>query len=336
MHRTENKSESKKLILIYLQELFLEKTNETHFIRMPEILSFLEKKNIYVERRTVYSALHLLDYSGFEIVGVKEKGGYKYHHPTRLFDTNELKILIDSVAASKYLTERKSKEVISKIKSLSSNFDSDLLNRNVLLSKRIKSMNDKVLKNLDYIYAAISTNTQISFQYMKWTPQKKLDFVRKGEVHYSSPFAVTLNDDNYYLISFDHKRQNIRHYRIDKMQSIKQTSEPREGLEHFRNFDIADYSKKTFGMFGGAEQTIQLQCINSLAGVFIDRFGKDIFIRPDFHNPDIFITRITVNVSPQFYAWLFGLGAGVKILSPDHIIEEYKAILKKTLELYND
>lgn len=334
--RREDTSISKKLILIYLIELFLNRTDKNHYIRMPEILSYLESKGISADRRTIYSAISLLDYAHFSIVGIQEKGGYKYHHPTRLFDTNELKVLIDAVAASKYLTERKSKELITKIKSLGSVYDYEPLNRNVLLNKRIKSMNDKVLKNLDIIHACISGNAQLSFKYMKWNPQKKLEYVRKGEIHCVSPFAVTLNDDNYYLIAFNHKYQSLRHYRIDKMQSIREIPEPREGLEYFRNFDITDYSRKTFGMFGGKEESIQLQCKNYLAGVFIDRFGQDVNIRPDFKNPDCFLVKISVNVSPQFYGWLFALGKDVKIISPESVITEYNNILMDTLSNYKN
>lgn len=332
---TKEKSESKKLIPIYLQQLFLEKTDKTHYIRMPEILSFLENRGIYADRRTIYAAISILNSADFEIVGVKEKGGYKYHHPKRLFDTNELKFLIDSVTASKFLTERKSKELIGKIKVLGSIYDHDLLNRNILLSKRIKSMNDKVLKNLDTIYSAISGNLQITFQYMKWTPEKKLTYVRKGELHSVSPFGVTLTDDNYYLIAFNSKYQNIRHYRIDKMRATKLSSDAREGFELFKNFNIAEYSKKTFGMFGGKEESIRLLCSNYLAGVFIDRFGEDVSIRPDLNNPDYFIARITVNISPQFYAWLFGLGTGVKILSPESVINDYKNMMESVLSNYD-
>jgi predicted DNA-binding transcriptional regulator YafY len=324
---------SKKLILIYLQQFFLEKTDATHYVTMKEILNFLESKDIYADRRTIYSAISLLDYVNFRIEGIPEKGNYKYHHTNRLFDTAELKILIDSVAASKYLTEKKSRELITKIKSLGCSFDSETLNRNILMRKKVKSMNDKVLKNLDIIYSAIHSNLQISFQYMKWTPQKKLDYVRKGELYLVSPFAVTLNDDNYYLISFDKKNQRLQHYRIDKMQTLNLTTEPREGIGLFKHFDIADYSLKTFGMFSGKEETVSIQCKNSLAGVFIDRFGTDC-IRPDFQNPNKFIARIKVNISPQFYAWLFGLGKDIKILSPDSVIEEYSSMLQKVMENY--
>lgn len=327
------KSESKKLIPLYLQKLFLEKTDKTHYIRMSDILSYLESKNIFADRRTIYAAISLLNYTDFEIIGVQEKGGYKYHHSSRLFNTNELKFLIDSVATSKFLTEKKSKELINKIKSLGSSFDAQSLNRNVLLSKRIKSMNDKVLKNLDYIYSAIAVNKQITFQYLQWNTQRKL--VLKSEKLYNvSPYAVSLTDDNYYLIAFDSKCNDLRHYRIDKMQAITVTNNARVGKELFQSFDIVDYSRKTFGMFGGKEETVTIEAANYLAGVFIDRFGESANIRPNFNNPDSFIVRIAVNISPQFFAWIFGLGKNVKIISPESIVNEYKTMIENVLTNY--
>ena len=330
-----SKSESKKLIPIYLMELFSYKTDESHYVRMPEILNFLESKGIFAERRTIYSAISILNSADFEIIGVQEKGGYKYHHPTRKFDTNELKFLIDSVAASKFLTEKKSKELINKIKSLGSVYDTEYLNRNILLSKRIKSMNDKVLKNLDILYAAINSNNQITFQYVRWTWQKKLIYLKGGNLFNASPYAISLFDDNYYLIAFDNQTKQLKHYRVDKMQTIKLLAKTRVGKEDFDNFDISEYAAKTFNMYGGKEEYIKLQCKNSLANVIIDRFGKNLIIRPDFDNPDYFIVGITINVSPQFYGWLFGLGADVKVLSPNSVIESYKKTAEKILSVYN-
>lgn len=307
------KSEIKKLILLYLQKLFLEKTDKTHYIRMSDILSYLERKNIFADCRTIYAAISLLNYTDFEIKGIQEKGGYKYHHSSQLFNTNGLKFLIDSVATSKFLTEKKSKELINKIKSLGSSFDAQSLNRNVLLSKRIKSMNDKILKNLDYIYYAIADNKQVSFQYLQWNTQRKL-ILKSEKLYIVSPYAVSLTDDNYYLIAFDSKSNDLRHYRIDKMQSITVTNTERTGKKLFQSFDIVDYSRKTFGMFGGKEETVTLEAANYLVGVFIDRFGESANIRQNFNNPDSFIVRITVNISPQFFAWVFGLGKNVKRL----------------------
>lgn len=327
------KSESKKLIPLYLQQLFLEKTDKSHYIKMPDILSHLETKGIYADRRTIYDAISLLNYIDFEIVKVKEKGSTKYHHPKRLFNRNELKFLIDSIAASKFLTNKKSKELINKVKSLGSDFDSLSLNRTVLLDKRIKSMNDKVFKNLDGIYAAIAANRQIAFQYLHWNPQRQL-VSKTGKEYIVSPFAVSLSDDNYYLISFDSNANELRHYRIDKMQSVIITEKERERKDLFQSFNIVDYSRKTFAMFGGKEETVTLEATNNLAGVFIDRFGEAAAIRPSKNNPDSFIVRITVNASPQFYAWVFGLGAGVKIISPESVIVDFINMTKSILKNY--
>lgn len=151
-------------------------------------------------------------------------------------------------------------------------------------------MNDKVFKNLENIYSAIASNSQITFQYLHWNPQREL-VSKKGKIYLVSPYAVTLTDDNYYLISFDSNAKELRHYRIDKMQSVKSTGEAREGQTLFQSFDIVDYSRKTFGMFGGKEEIVTIESANSLAGVFIDGFGEAASIRPNYNNPDSFIVR---------------------------------------------
>lgn len=326
-------SDSKKLIPIYLQKIFLEKTDKTHFIRMPEILTELEKKGVTADRRTIYTNISLLEAVDFHIEGVQEKGNYKYHLPERTFDSNELKILIDSVAASKFLTEKKSRELIKKLKTLGSTFDNESFNRRVLLDKRVKSMNDRIFKNLDSIYAAISTNSQITFQYMRWNPQRKFDLLRSGKEFAASPYAVSMNDDNYYLIAYDTRTKGLRHYRIDKMQSIKLTYEAREGKEHFEAFDMVEYSKKAFGMFAGKEETVSIEAPNQLAGVLIERFGDSVRIRPSLERKNFFVARMTVYTSIQFYGWLLGLGKDVKILSPDSVREEYIKYLNEAISV---
>jgi len=328
-------SDSKKLTLIYLQELFLDKTDSEHGITMPEILSYLEKKDIFVDRRTIYTDIKLLNYAGFEIIGKQGKGDYKYYHPSRLFNTNELKFLIDSVASSKFLTEKKSNQLIKKIKSLGSSFDNDVLNRGILVNKRIKNMNDKVLKNLDAIYLAIANNSQISFQYLRWNRNRTFYLLQNGNLFFTSPFAITLHDDYYYLISFDSREEKLKHYRLDKMQSIKLTFESREGLETFKAFDIADYSRKTFNMYGGKEETVSFELPNILAGVFYDRFGDAVHIRPNFDNPNTCFARVIVQVSPQFFAWVFGLGKNVHIISPQSVKDDYITSLENALNNYN-
>lgn len=324
-------SDSKKLIPIYLQKIFLEKTDKTHFIRMPEILAELEKKGVTADRRTIYTNISLLEAVDFHIEGVQEKGNYKYHLPERTFNSNELKILIDSVASSKFLTEKKSRELIKKLKTLGSTFDNESFNRRVLLDKRVKSMNDRIFKNLDSLYAAIANNSQVTFQYTRWNVQRKFDLLRSGKDFIASPYAISMNDDNYYLIAYDTRTKGLRHYRIDKMQSIKLTYESREGKEHFKTFDMVEYSKKAFGMFGGKEETITIEAPNRLVGVFIERFGDSARIRPNLDKKDFFIARITVYTSIQFYGWLLGLGKDVKIISPETVKEEYINTLNQAI-----
>ena len=168
---------------------------------------------------------------------------------------------------------------------------------------------------------------------MRWNSQRKLEPSSKGYTFIVSPCAVSLSDDNYYLIAFDGKSQELRHFRIDKMRTIKLTFEPREGKDVFKSFDIVDYSRKTFGMFSGKEETVTIEAPHRLAGVFIDRFGEAANIRKNFDNPDKFLVRIAVNVSPQFYAWIFGLGKDVKIISPEFVKEDF---IKTTTDILSN
>lgn len=327
-------SESKKLTLFYLQELFLEKTDATHYVRMPEIKKYLADRDIIVDRRTVYTDLKLLDYAGFEIVGVQEKGGYKYHHPSRTFSTNELKFLIDAIGVSRFLTDKKATELIAKVKELGSANERQSLNRHAVVGQRIKSMSDIVLKNLDKINEAISDNCKISFQYMRWTPEKTIELMNDGKDYVVSPFAVTLANDYYYLLAYDGEREEIHHYRVDKMKKISFLDEDREGKELYKAFNISDYSMKVFNMFHGKEETVSFEITRSLANVFIDRFGDTLSIRKNFDNPNTYIARATVMISPQFYAWVFGLGSSVKIISPKQVQSGFVDYLKKVERRY--
>lgn len=327
-------SESKKLTLYYLQELFLEKTDSTHYIRMPEIKKYLADRDIIVDRRTVYTDLKLLDYAGFSIEGIQEKGGYKYHHPSRTFSANELKFLIDAVGVSRFLTEKKAKSLIDKLKTLASYNERQLLKRHMIIGNRIKSMSDSVLKNLDKLNEAISNNKQISFQYSRWTPDRKIELMNAGNPYFVSPYAVTLSNDYYYLLAFDSDHNEIRHYRIDKMKSIIIQDSDREGIDLYKEFNISDYDLKVFGMYRGQEERVSFEISKHLANVFIDRFGDSVSIRKDFKNPNAYIARADVMISPQFYAWVFGLGADVKIVSPQTAKDGFVKYLEDIKVLY--
>lgn len=324
---TDEKSESKKLVPLYLIELFTQRTDKNHYIEIKDIISFLRQKKIFVDRRTIYAAISILNSTGFEIESIKGNGKCKYYLSKRAFTTAELKFLVDAIAASRFLTETKSKELIDKVKAMASDFDNELLNRNTLLSNRVKSMDEtiQVFNNLDQLHKAINNNNQITFQYYHYQTDKKL--YASDKKYIVSPYAVSLNNDNYYMIAFDSASQSLRHYRIDKMKYIRITDVAREGAEHFKGFNIAEYSKKTFNMYKGTENTVTFACDNSLVGVFIDRFGKDVSIRPDINNDKQFIVHANINVSPQFFGWVCGLGKSITILSPQSVIEDFKNFL---------
>ena len=175
---------------------------------------------------------------------------------------------------------------------------------------------------VDAIHNAISENRKICFQYFQWNVKKEMELRRDGAWYHISPWGLSWDDENYYLVGYDPDAGEIRHYRVDKMLHIRMSDEPREGKEHFRKLDMADYAKKSFGMFGGKEQTVKLLVDNSLAGVIIDRFGKEVMMIPV--DQEHFTVNVTVMVSSVFLGWVFSLGERVKILGPEEVAEKMR------------
>ena len=210
--------------------------------------------------------------------------------------------------------------------------EAQLLNRQVFVANRIKTMNESIYYNVDEIHNGISQNKKIKFKYFEYTVSKERQYRHGGEFYVVSPFAMTWDDENYYMVAYDSAAQMIKHYRIDKMEKISVVNEERDGLETYNALDMAVYSKKTFGMFTGEEENVALRFDNSLVGAVLDRLGRDVFIIPD--GPDHFTVRTDVIVSPQFFAWVLGFGGGAQILGPDSVLEKMKAHLRAVNSLY--
>ena len=157
---------------------------------------------------------------------------------------------------------------------------------------------------------------------------------RDGSYYEVSPWLLSWDDENYYLIAYDDRSRDIRHYRVDKMLKIELTAESREGKEQFANFDVAAYSRKTFGMFAGEDETVTLICEDALTGVMIDRFGKEVAMRR--YDETRIRVRVSVAVSRQFFGWLAGLGAAVRIESPESVVREYREYLETILKTYGE
>lgn len=256
------------------------------------------------QKKSIYSDIEALQQYRVDIV--QQKGPNSgYYVASRNFELPELKLLVDAVQSAKFITPKKSEELIRKLEALTSKYEAQQLQRDVFIN-RPKTINETIYYNVDQIHNALHSNIKIQFQYAVWTTEKKLQLKKNGAWYIVSPWALTWDDENYYLIAYDEGADCIKHYRVDKMKNISAVEEKRVGREQFNDFDPAAFAKKTFGMYGGYDETVTLLCHNSLVGVILDRFGQDVPIVPV--DKEHFYAKILVAVSPQFFVWLTALG----------------------------
>ena len=240
--------------------------------------------------------------------------------------------MVDAIQSSKFITEKKSNALIRKLETLVSKYDAQKLQRQVFVSGRIKTMNESIYYIVDAIHNAISENKKIKFQYYQWNVKKEMELRHNGAWYHISPWGLSWDDENYYLVGYDSAAEKIKHYRVDKMLHIKLSKESREGKEYFKKLDMADYAKKSFGMFGGKEQTVKLMVKNNLSGVIIDRFGKDVMMIPT--DDEHFIVNVDVHVSRQFLGWVFSLGEYIKIVGPDDVVKQMQKEIERLIKQY--
>ena len=327
-----SKKANQKTKILYLMKILLENTDEEHGLTMLEITDELQKYGIEAERKSLYDDIESLRLFGLDIQSRKGGRTVRYHAVNRIFELPELKLLVDAVQSSRFITRKKSSELIKKLESFTSRYEAQELQRQVFVANRIKAMNESIYYTVDYIHSAINKNVKVTFQYFKWDEHKNKQLRHGGKVYRISPWALTWEDENYYMIGYDSETGIIKHYRVDKMINLQLTDEPRDGDALFADFDMALYSKQTFGMYGGDEETVILRCKNELAGVIIDRFGQEVsFINmTDTH----FDTRVNVFVSPVFLSWLMTFGSGITIVSPESVKTRFIELASDALEQY--
>ncbi|MCR5847639.1 MAG: WYL domain-containing protein [Lachnospiraceae bacterium] len=324
---------NQKLKLCYLSRIMLSKTDEDHHLTMPEIQAYLEDYDVTADRKALYKDMDALKVLGIDVIGQKTKGGgYDYYVASKNFDVAELKLLVDSIQSSKFITEKKSKDLIEKVGTLASEYEAEQLKRQVTVHGRVKTMNESIYYIVDDIHRAILENKKISFEYMKWNINKKME-KRKEGLYKVSPWALTWNDENYYLIAFDDEAGKIKHYRVDKMKSIKVVDEKREGRADFREFNLAEYAKMSFGMYGGEKTRVSIAFKEEMVGVLIDRFGSGIPIKT-LKDDGWYETMVDVAISDQFLGWIFALGENVKITGPKRVVTKMKDKLKNIGDIY--
>lgn len=331
------KSSMQKQKLLYLYKILSEKTDENHGLTASEIKDRLGEYGIRAERKSLYDDLKILENFGLDICRVRTDT-VKYYIGSRDFEVPELKLLVDAIQSSKFITHKKSLSLIKKLEGLVSENEGKQLQRQVYVTNRVKTVNEKIYYNVDTLHNAISQEKQITFKYytleVNFGSEQKIVKTerRNGKLYKVSPWALCWDDENYYLIAYDSGAQMIKHYRVDKMQAIEITDNERDGKNMFEKFDIAGYSKGVFSMFGGEETDVKLSVDNSLVGVIADRFGSSIIIMKESETS--FTVTVSVMLSPQFYAWVFGFGGKLKILSPEKAVNEFKERLNETSTLY--
>lgn len=328
-----SKSQFQKLKILYVMELLLRNSDEQHPVSLSQIINYLSERGITAERKSIYDDIESLRHYGLDIVQTVNNRSYGYYLATRDFELPELKLLVDSVQSSKFITHKKTASLIKKIEMLASVHEAQLLQRQVYVSGRVKTMNESIYYNVDSIHNGISQNKKIQFKYFEFTVEKKRRYRKDGSIYEVSPFALTWDNENYYLIAYDSSAACIKHYRVDKMTDITTSDKDRDGADAYNALDLATYTRKVFGMFSGDDTPVKLRFNNHLVGAVLDRLGQDIMIIPD--DKDHFTVTASVVPSPQFFAWVFGFGKDAEIVSPKSVVHEMEIQLQEVSSLYH-
>ena len=323
------KSDNQKLKIFYILDYLQKNSHENHPVRASDLIAMLDRQhNISCDRKTVYSDIAALQDYGIDIISLPGKNG-GYYIASRNFELPELKLLIDAVQSSRYLTEKKSKELIEKLLTQCNEQDAKLMKRNVLVSGRVKSMNETIYYSVDTIQEAIAQNKQITFRYFDWDFGGKRKFREKSYV--ASPYGLCQDNENCYLLAFS-DRHGITSYRVDRMMDISLSNDARIPCPELTGKALVDHANRLFQMYSGDAVDVKLQFHKSLINVVIDRFGKDTMLIPD--GPEHFNFTVRVAVSPMFLSWVMGFGSKAKILYPQSVADELCSLCKEAMSRY--
>ena len=325
------KSPNQKLKLLYLFQILTTRSDEDHPFTVQELISELARHDIKAERKSIYDDMEALRNFGLDVQNRKGSSP-GWFVGKREFELPELKLLVDAVQSSRFITQKKSSALIRKLESLASTHQARQLQRQVYVSQRIKVMNESIYYNVDKLHTSISGRKVITFRYFDYDMYRSKVYRRDGNRYTVSPYGLIWNSENYYLVAYDGSNAQMRHYRVDKMTDIIITDQPRQGEEQFPAFDIAAYGQKHFGMFSGDEAAVTLRCRRHMAGVILDRFGHDIIMVPQ--DEDHFSVTLPVVLSPQFYGWLFALEDNVILTAPQWAAEAYREKLAAVSRQY--
>ncbi|MBM6896008.1 WYL domain-containing transcriptional regulator [Pseudoflavonifractor capillosus] len=322
------KGTNQKRKLMVLARFLLKHSDEEHPVTLGQLQEELERWDAPAERKSIYNDMEQLRQLGLDVQTRRGVGG-GWFIGQRDFELAELKLLVDAVQSSRFLTQKKSNALIHKLESLASVYQARQLQRQVYVDRRIKTMNESIFYNVDQLHGAIAANKVISFLYFEINMYKERVYRRGGGQYRVTPYGLIWDNENYYLAGWDHTQGEVRHYRVDKMQDIQFTGE--RGKER-GSWDLEGYTRRHFGMYAGRPCQLRLRCAAALAGVFLDRFGQDIMLVPQ--DKGHFTVTLDLVVSPPFWGWLFGLGEQVEVLSPGWAVEEFRDRMARVAAVY--
>jgi len=324
-----SKSSNQKTKLLHLARMLLRQTDEDHPLTVPQIIEGLARQDVKAERKSIYDDLDALRLFGLDVQSRKGKSP-GWFIGGRDFELPEVKLLMDAVQSSRFITQKKSDALLRKLEGLASVHQAGQLQRQVYVAGRIKVMNESIYYNVDKLHTAIAGQKAITFKYFDYDIARNKVFRQEGKRYVVSPYGLIWNSENYYLVAFDHAHRELRHYRVDKMTEISVTG--MKGHEQ-EDWDPEGYARRHFGMYAGKPCQLRLRCENRLAGVVIDRFGLEVALIPDGEGH--FTATLDVVVSPPLWGWLFGFGTGMEVLSPDWAVEEFTQHIRKIMEMYS-
>jgi len=323
------KGANQKKKLFCILELLQRESDEEHPVTTERMIEYLAANAINAERKSIYDDVQALQELSFDVISCGRKG---YYLGAREFELAELKLLVDAVQSSKFLTEKKSHELIKKLERFCSRHAAGKLQRQVHVFDRVKTMNESVLYSVDTLHEAIAENRMISFRYMKWNGKKELVPRHEGKRYVVSPYILMWEEENYYLVAYDEQAKGRRYYRVDKMAEIKIEDALRTHGEEFSE-NAALLSKKTFGMYDGKEERVRLSFEEPLLGVVLDRFGTDVILLEKGNGR--YEAAVDVQVSQQFFGWICGV-SGVRISGPEQVVRQYREHLNEQCKKYEE
>ncbi len=325
------KKSGQKARILQVLRILWEQTDDEHYLSCPQILDILSSMGVEADRKTVIDDIECLNGYGFDIACTRNKG---YNITSRSFELSELVLLADAVQSCKFITERKSRQIIEKLEKLTGKHERTQLKRQVHVAGRIKTMKSSALIEVDILHKAINTDCRVSFVYTDWNVDGQRVARHGGKRYRVSPWALCWEDEYYYLIGYDSDSKKIKHFRVDKMQSIQIRDERREGIKEMERFDIGSYSGKLFGMFSGEETLVTLRCKNERAGVIIDRFGQGIPVRK--LDGGYFEVTVKVIPSPHLYSWVMNFSGEITIKSPQEAVDGLLAMAESAIAAHKE